>query len=326
MEDFNPGKYVAFGLLMLLLLGCTVQPSKIKSNVYGPFLGMQPSDQPRLLARNLIASPLTEYNGTFSPDGEEFFYTCGAPGMSVITLTQLQDDNSWSAPSVASFSGQYIEYDPLFSPDGQRLYFSSTRPTEADGSTNTTNSWYVERTETGWSNPKFIKLTGQGDYFNSTTKNGDIYFNVWSNGKVYKATKVDSGFQIAEIPINIDSDAGDPFISPDEDYLIFRGYGSDGLGAGDLYIAYKVDTEWTDPINLGEPINSSAHEMCPYVTTDGKFFIFASSRLTDRYDTTAGVPLESAVNKSQTADNGQQNIYYMSADFIEKLKNVVFSK
>lgn len=246
--------------------------------------------------------------------------------MSVIATTQLQSDDSWSTPVVASFSGEYIEYDPLFTPDGQRIYFSSTRPIAENGTTNITNSWYVDRTETGWSDPKFQKLTGQGDYYNSTTHSGDIYFNVWNNGKVYKATQQDTGYSIEPIPLRIDSDAGDPFISPDEDYMIFRGYGSDGLGAGDLYIVFKQDTSWTDPFNLGELINSPAHEMCPYVTTDGKYFIFASSRLTDRYDTTSESPLKEAVMKSKTSDNGQQNIYYMSADFIDRIKKAILSE
>lgn len=326
MGNLNQAKYTCWMCIFLLIAGCS-SPSTISDKIQlGSYLGMVPTDTPRLLAPNLMATPLTEYNGTFSPDGKEFYYTCGAPGMSVIATTSMNKDGSWTDPSVAIFSGTYIEYDPLFTPDGQRLYFSSTRPIAENGTTNITNSWYVDRTKSGWSDPKFLKLTGQGDYYNSTTYSGDIYFNVWNNGKVYKATQQDTGYSIESIPLRIDSDAGDPFISPDEDYIIFRGYGSDGLGAGDFYIAFKQDTGWTDPYNLGEPINSSAHEMCPYVTVDGKFFIFASSRLTDRYDTTPKSPLKEAVKKSKTSDNGQQNVYYMSAGFIDRLKEAILSE
>ena len=312
-----------FMILIIGLLGCGGNVPQ-EDQALGPFLGMESTEVPKLLAPGIMASPLTEYNGTFSPDGKEFFYTCGAPGMSVIATTRMLEGGSWTSPAVANFSGKYIEYDPLFTPDGNRLYFSSTRPTDPGGPTNVTNSWYVDRTENGWSEPQFVKLTGQGDYYNSTTYEGDMYFNVWSNGKVYKASKQDTGYSFEEVPLRIDSDAGDPFISPDEEYIIFRGYGSDGLGAGDMYIAFRRDTGWTDPINLGEPINSPAHEMCPYVTTDGKFFIFASSRLTDRYGTTPDAPLQGAVQKSKTYDNGQQNVYYISAGFIRELKQDLF--
>ena len=117
--------------------------------------------------------------------------------------------------------------------------------------------------------------------------------------------------------MNSKNGEGDPFISPDEDYIIFRGY-NNSLGLGDLYISYLVEGQWTSPENLGEPINSAYHEMCPYVTTDGRFFIFASNRIETRYASLPNEGLESVRKKHQTADNGALNIYYISADFIEE--------
>ena len=116
------------------------------------------------------------------------------------------------------------------------------------------------------------------------------------------------------------SDVGDPFIAPDESYLLFRGYFEDSYGRGDLYISFNVENEWSDPINLGEPINSSAHEMTPLVSLDGRFFIFSSDRLDQDYDFSPGAQIQQIEDKATSADNGKLQIYYMNTDFISTLR------
>lgn len=291
-----------------------------KGNLMDPFFGLNPTDTPKLLAPEIISTSITEYNGTFSTDGTEFFYTSEVPGKSIITFTKLDSiTNIWSSPEIASFSGKYSEYDPLFSPDGNRLYFSSERPTPENPQSNNTNIWFVERNQKGWSLPQYVPLSGKGDYFSSVTNEGDIYYNIWNTGNILKASKTDTGYVSIVLPdaINGKSDVGDPFISPNEDYLIFRGYFREGFGRGDLYISFKIEGEWTEPENLGEPINSSAHEICPYVTTDGRLFIFSSDRLNQQFTNKKEKNLDAVQKRYQSYDNGNSNIYYISADFIE---------
>jgi hypothetical protein len=77
---------------------------------------------------------------------------------------------------------------------------------------------------------------------------------------------------------------GDPYIAPDESYMIFLSNKPEGLGEHDFYISYqKKDGSWTPPKNLGKPINSERNDVCPLVTDDGKSFFFFSNR-TDRYE------------------------------------------
>jgi len=123
-----------------------------------------------------------------------------------------------------------------------------------------------------------------------------------------------------------DAGQGDPFIAPDASYLIFRGYGEDSLGNGDLYISFNVDGEWTARKNLGAPINSTSHEMCSYVTGDGRFFIFSSNRITNSYSTKPSGSLDRLQSKFISADNGNQNIYYRLAAFIETLRSEVLAE
>jgi Tol biopolymer transport system component len=71
----------------------------------------------------------------------------------------------------------------------------------------------------------------------------------------------------------------EPFIAPDQSYLIFMAAGRpDGRGGGDLYISYHKDGVWSKAQNLGEKINSPRDEYSPKISPDGKYFFFASAR------------------------------------------------
>ncbi len=321
-------RVICIFLCSTLLFSCSTgnqepksMPESTAPKTLGAFMGMSPIDRPLLLSPDLLGSSLDEYNGTFSPDGKEFFFTTNTPIQGYISQTKMDSSGTWSEPRVASFSGEYSEYDPLFSPDGSRLYFSSERPAPGSVDSGRTGIWYVEREEAGWSKPKYVDLGDQANYFSSVTNEGIIYFNSWDTGDLYRATPIDSEYEVEALPeiLNTENGEGDPFISSDEDYLIFRGY-NNTLGRGDHYISFNIDGEWTEPQNLGEPYNSSSHEMCPYVTRDGKYFIFASTRILDPYLAEPNESVSSLRNKHASADNGQLNIYYVSADFIEKFR------
>ena len=303
-------------VLLVLISACKKEDEQ---QVNGVYMNMKPTKTPVLLAPGLLASSLDEYNGTFSPDGKEFFFTTNTPSKGIISKTTLGEDGKWAKATIAPFSGIYSEYDPLFSPDGNSLYFTSERPVDTTAPYGKTHIWYVEKQNAAWSQPKLLELEKQGVYYSSITQNGTIYFNIWDTGDMYKANKTGTGYEIEKLSeiLNTKNGEGDPFISPEEDYLIFRGY-NNSLGLGDLYISYKIGENWTAPENLGEPINSRYHEMCPYVTVDGKYFIFASSRIEKEYPSKANNNLAETRKKHHTVDNGKLNIYYISADFIKE--------
>lgn len=311
-------------LLSLYGLLCSCRPVQSDTQpLKGPFFGLVPTDTPQLLAPGWLSTALVEYNGTFNPAGTEFFYTSNVPDRGILTYSKMQADSSWSTPRVAPFASGYTDYDPLFSPDGSQLFFSSRRPVPgAVAEEGPSQIWGVERTDNGWGNPQHIALDVPDAFYSSLTHSGVLYFNSWQTGDMYKAVPSDSGYTVEALPeyFHDQGDAADPFISPEEDYLIYRGYREDRLGRGDMYISFRIQGQWTPPENLGEPINSAAHEMCPAVSPDGKWFIFASSRTQQAF---SAQPLDSIarlVKKYQSHDNGQMNLYYMSADFIQQKK------
>ena len=152
------------------------------------------------------------------------------------------------------------------------------------------------------------------DYKN--TKGGvDIYMSEYINGEYSKV------FHLSD-SINSKYNDCHPCISPDEGYIVFDSQRPGGFGRNDLYISFqRKDSTWTKAKNLGEPINTEAYDMRPYITHDGKYLFFSSTR---------SIPKVSAEDKNLSYDefmrkitgpgNGSQDIYWVDARIIDKLK------
>ena len=94
-----------------------------------------------------------------------------------------------------------------------------------------------------------------------------------------------------------------PFISPDGSYLIFPRMNNKRLADGRqdirLFISFKENNErWTQAVDLSEYLRYNYMASCPIVTRDGKFLFYL-----DMDD-----------------QSGYYQRYWMSADFIEKLR------
>jgi hypothetical protein len=51
------------------------------------------------------------------------------------------------------------------------------------------------------------------------------------------------------------------------------------LGGDDIYIAFMgKDGAWGSPVLLGKEVNSPGSENRPYITSDGRYFFFTSTR------------------------------------------------
>ncbi len=78
------------------------------------------------------------------------------------------------------------------------------------------------------------------------------------------------------------------FIHPDNQTLYFASDGHPGMGGLDIFMSRrKDDGSWSDPVNLGYPINTSSDENSLLVSADGKLAYFAS----DREDSHGGLDL-----------------------------------
>lgn len=103
------------------------------------------------------------------------------------------------------------------------------------------------------------------------------------NGDIYVSTLQEDGSwgQPIKLPDNINTPYSESsvLIHPDGKTLYFSSNGHLGMGGYDLYMTQlQPDGTWSDPKNLGYPINTHHDENSLLVFADGKLAIFASDR------------------------------------------------
>lgn len=274
-------------LLGILLVCATVVISDDNEefpSLSGAYLGQTPPNSvPQVFAANIISTDLKELNSVFSPDGKEFFFArMVKEDFCVIYHSRLIDDH-WTVPRVAPFSGEYSDVDMAFSPDGKKLYYCSNR----QGSIGKMDIFVSHKIDGEWSSPENIGnvINSEGvELYPCVTKDGSMYFSAdrpGSLGKrdVYYSQNINGTFQTpvwTGSTINSVYGEGDPFVAPDESYMIVSCWGKpDSLGRSDLYISFRnEDGKWSTLVNMGPTINSSTTDYCPMVTPDGKYLFY----------------------------------------------------
>jgi hypothetical protein len=133
------------------------------------------------------------------------------------------------------------EYWPSITADGQTLMFT--------------------RQPNPVTNPSFKGIV-QEDFYVSYLKSG-----VWQ--KAFNAGA----------PLNTDQNEGAQTLSSNGDYMFFTACNRPGgIGNCDLYFSAFKDGKWTQPSNLGSPVNTKHWESTPSVSADGRTLFFSSSR------------------------------------------------
>ncbi|PWV46501.1 PD40 domain-containing protein [Chitinophaga sp. S165] len=233
-----------------------------------------------------------EFGSIFSGDGNECYYAVDEGGKAEIRYMKLTDGLwSWPVPILSDDTFSYN--DPMLSPDERKLFFISDKPLDGSGKKKDYDIWYVEKKEDGWSAPinaGAMINSDKHEYYVSFSKSGTMYFSSNRNADtkrtdnfdIYASVAAERGFQ-RPVPlgdsINTKEYEADVFVAGDESYLIFCATRPDGYGAGDLYISFKKpDGAWTKAKNMGDVINTPGHELCPFVTADGKYFFYTSKR------------------------------------------------
>ncbi|MCX6267421.1 MAG: putative Ig domain-containing protein [Bacteroidetes bacterium] len=245
-----------------------------------------PGDIPQLFAPGIVTLPgRNEAAITFSPDGAlVFFYIekYPQPG-NPFTLYATYTNNHWTTPDTIPFSYGRATGEPFFSYGGNRVYMYATNALNHTGIVDLS---YSERQGANWSDPVSMGNPPNSEayqyhpcivgdtsvYFSSNA--GDVCRCQYENG-VYQ------GRVILPVPINHMGSPtwGDPYVSPDESYMILKSIRAEGYGQNDLYIAYKkTNGTWTNPKNLGNIINTPADETSGDITPDGLYMTYGSNK------------------------------------------------
>lgn len=257
-----------------------------------------PGDEPQIFAPMIISLPnRRETKIVFSPDNRKCLIGIGIGGTFKILYSNYVNGN-WTEPKPADFITIDRAIEPFFSPDGQQILFTShadiyvsdlvnqlwTAPVKLDPPVNTIAEEYHPT----------VTLK-RALYFCSMRENpkGEIFRSKYENDKYSAVEKLDT-------IINSRYGAWDPFISPDESYIIFSSTRPDGYGKEDQYISYNRNGVWTAPQNLGPLINSDKIEYGSYISPDGKYYFFS--------------------RPAGWGPDVPADIYWVKADFIELLR------
>lgn len=308
----------------------------------GPYLGQEfPGEDPALFAPGVVSTGMYTRDVAMAPDGHEIYFGVLLGRFSAILETRLVD-GAWTEPQVAPFSrdARFFNLEPAISPDGKRFMFLSSRvdagrePTAAEVRTWTYQDiWVMDRAGDGWGEPYNLGPpvnTGGAEFFPSLTRDGTLYFTRGSDdgreSTIWRSRLVDGRYQEPEKlgpQVNSTASQFNAFIAPDESYLILSTAGRpDTRGGSDYYVVFRTsDDRWSDPINLGDKVNTRADaEFSPHVSPDGKFFFVMSPRPLPDADIPPVLSLDWLRRFRSQAGSGNPAIYWMDASFIEQLR------
>jgi outer membrane protein OmpA-like peptidoglycan-associated protein len=183
----------------------------------------------------------------------------------------------------------YNEGAQCISPDGKYLLYTMC---DADFGIGSCDLYWAKRIGERWSRPRnFGAPVNTSAWESQPTMASDgmtIYFASSRSGgyggmDIWKTTMTAEGeFSIPENlgpAINTPGDDAAPFIHSDGRTLYFASNGRVGMGGYDLYYAtLQPDGSWSEPKNMGYPINSPADEINIFINAMGTMAYVASDK------------------------------------------------
>ncbi|MBT1689620.1 OmpA family protein [Dawidia soli] len=200
-----------------------------------------------------------------------------------LVVSQKDVEGRWTAPQSISknINTQLNEGTSTISADGRKLIFTACvgRP-DIIGSCDLYESHRIGSdwtkpvnlgpnvNSTAWESQPSLSADGRTLYFVSDRRAGMGRRDIWmatldDYDRWTKAVNVGK-------PVNSPFDEISPFIHANNHTLYFASNGLPGFGGYDIFFVEKDTAGWTNPQNIGAPINSHEDQFSLFVTADGK--------------------------------------------------------
>jgi hypothetical protein len=158
-RKINHGTWLVVGLVAAILLGAAIiwltgpklwtDDRTIRVADSGAQLRQVLWEKPRPLGPQ-FQSDQQQYEPSFSPDGNEFYFVRNKPGLNADIYVSYRSNNQWSAPvPLQAVNSAYDDLGPRVTADGKFLLFYSDRPGGFGGY----DIWASARTDDGWGQP-----------------------------------------------------------------------------------------------------------------------------------------------------------------------------
>jgi hypothetical protein len=217
-------------------------------------------------------------NGSKEYLQEDFYvsyFTDNTWQKSVNAGTPLNTRQNEGAQTLSS-NGRYMYFTACDRPGGMGscdIYFSYFN----DGRWSEPNNLRSPVNTSHWESQPSISADGKTLYFSSNRPGGtggkDLWFAIMDDKNQWN-TPVNMGSRI-----NTDGDEMSPFIHFDGKTLYFASDGLTGLGGFDIFMTrMNSDSSWSEPQNLGYPINTYNDEMGLVIESGGKKAYFSAVR------------------------------------------------
>lgn len=255
-----------------------------------PYPQPYPDSTALVFLPGIVSADSLDFNAAFSPDGKSCYFSRSMNKQSKIYVTRY-DGTKWTAPTLISpVATSYSDADPAFGPDSN-LYFISNRPKDPSDTIKDYDIWFSTPLANGsWSDPVNLNSVNSdsNEFYVSFTEKGNLYFASSRQGglgeeDIYVSKLVNRQYTTPEnlgAAINSSKSEYDPFISAQEDLLIFTSSNrDDSFGGADLYCSKPgTNQQWQQAAHLGKNINTSTRDFCPYFSPDSRYFFFSSDR------------------------------------------------
>lgn len=128
-----------------------------------------------------------------------------------------------------------------------------------------------------WETHATVSLDGSVIYFVSDKPGG------YGGRDIYQATILPDGTWSKPTnlgpTINTEHDEDSPFFHPDDQTLFFSSNGINSMGGFDIFYSHlKDDKTWTNPINIGYPLNTVDHDIFLVTNPSGKRGYYSSAK------------------------------------------------
>ena len=145
-------------------------------------------------------------------------------------------------------------------------------PVNAGASINTKDDEYWPSITADGRILMFTRQSNSSDYQSSSLAQEDFYMSLYSDSGWQKAFN-------AGAPLNTRQNEGAQSLSSNGNYMFFTACDRMGAaGSCDIYFSYFSDGRWSEPSNLGWPVNTPSWESQPSISSDGKTLFFSSNR------------------------------------------------
>jgi outer membrane protein OmpA-like peptidoglycan-associated protein/Tol biopolymer transport system component len=253
--------------------------------------------EPRNLGPN-INTPGSEYLPSLTADEQFLIFTRVVEGQEDFYISEKVNGQWQPAQPLDDINTPLNEGAQSISADGKKLVFTACNRRDGLGSCDLYFSeWRDGRwtppanmgapvNTSAWESQPSLSADGHTLYFASNRPGGLGGNDIWVTRR-----QADGKWSVPRnlgAPLNTKEHDEAPFIHPDGRTLYFMSKGHPGMGGYDLYYSrYDAEGEWTEPVNLGYPINTKANEGALVVSLDGRTAYFASDRLGDNLSAAA---------------------------------------